>query len=407
MPPPNENAAQGPLSGVRVLDLTTLFMGPTATQILGDFGAEIIKVEPPEGDVVRAIGPHGERGMGPMFLNVNRNKRSLVLDLKARAGREALLRLAASADILIYNVRPAAMTRLGLAYEDLRQANPKIIYVGTFGFSRRGRYAPEAAVDDAIQAAVALPHAAVMNGSDVPRYAPINIVDRSVGIYAMGVVSAALYARERTGRGQAIDVPMFETMAQYVLSEHLYGHTFVPAEGEFGYPRIVNAYRRPYKTKDGYVCAVVYTDAQWKSFLALVGKSEQFESDPRLKDMTSRNEHVEALYKFVSDELQQRTTGEWRQALIPLGIPVFAMNTFDSLLEDPHLAEIGFFREVDHPSEGRVRIMACPTEWSETPPGIRRLAPRLGEHSREVLGEAGYSGAEINALIAAGVTREG
>jgi len=381
-------------------------MGPTATQILGDFGAEIIKVEPPEGDVVRAIGPHGERGMGPMFLNVNRNKRSLVLDLKARAGREALLRLAANTDILIYNVRPAAMTRLGLAYEDLRQANPKIIYVGTFGFSRRGRYAPEAAVDDAIQAAVALPHAAVMNGSDVPRYAPINIVDRSVGIYAMGVVSAALYARERTGRGQAIDVPMFETMAQYVLSEHLYGHTFVPAEGEFGYPRIVNPYRRPYKTKDGYVCAVVYTDAQWKSFLALVGKSEQFESDPRLKDMTSRNEHVEALYKFVSDELQQRTTGEWRQALIPLGIPVFAMNTFDSLLEDPHLAEIGFFREVDHPSEGRVRIMACPTEWGETPPGIRRLAPRLGEHSREVLGEAGYGAAEIDALIAAGVTRE-
>jgi crotonobetainyl-CoA:carnitine CoA-transferase CaiB-like acyl-CoA transferase len=341
-----------------------------------------------------------------MFLNVNRNKRSLVLDLKARAGREALLRLAASADILIYNVRPAAMARLGLAYQDLRQANPRIIYVGTFGFSRRGRYAPEAAVDDAIQAAVALPHAAVMNGSDVPRYAPINIVDRSVGIYAMGVVSAALYARERTGRGQAIDVPMFETMAQYVLSEHLYGHTFIPAEGGFGYPRIVNPYRRPYKTKDGYVCAVVYTDAQWKSFLALVGRSEQFESDPRLKDMNSRNEHVEALYKFVSDELRKRTTGEWRQALIPLGIPVFAVNTFDSLLEDPHLAEIGFFREVDHPGEGRVRIMACPTEWSETPPRIRRLAPRLGEHSREVLGEAGYSAAEIDALIAAGVTRE-
>jgi crotonobetainyl-CoA:carnitine CoA-transferase CaiB-like acyl-CoA transferase len=406
MPAPDENATQGPLFGVRVLDLTSIFMGPTATQILGDFGAEIIKVEPPEGDVVRAIGPHGERGMGPMFLNSNRNKRSLVLDLKAAAGREALLRLASSADILIYNVRPAAMARLGLAYEDLRLANPKIIYVGTFGFSRRGRYAPEAAVDDAIQAAVGLPHAAVMNGSDVPRYAPINIVDRSVGIYAMGVVCAALYARERTGMGQAIDVPMFETMTQYVLSEHLYGHTFIPAEGEFGYPRIVNAYRRPYKTKDGYVCAVVYTDAQWKSFLALVGKSELFAADPRLKDMTSRTQHVEALYKFVADELGQRTTAEWREALIPLGIPVFAMNTFDSLLEDPHLAEIGFFREVDHPSEGRVRIMACPTEWSVTPPGIRRLAPRLGEHSREVLGEAGYSTAEIDALIAAGVTRE-
>src|SRR6516164_2768226 len=310
MSPPTENAAQGPLSGVRVLDLTTLFMGPTATQILGDFGAEIIKVEPPEGDVVRAIGPHGERRMGPMFLNVNRNKRSIVLDLKTEPGHQALLRLVTQADILIYNVRPAAMARLGLAYEDLRQANPKIIYVGTFGFSPRGRYAPEAAVDDAIQAAVALPHAAMMNGSDVPRYAPVNIVDRSVGIYAMGVVCAALYARERTGLGQAIDVPMFETMAHYVLSEHLYGHTFIPAEGEFGYPRVVNAHRRPYKTKDGYICAVVYTDAQWKSFLSLIGKGELFATDPRFQDMMSRNLHVEALYEFVSEELERRTTAE-------------------------------------------------------------------------------------------------
>jgi crotonobetainyl-CoA:carnitine CoA-transferase CaiB-like acyl-CoA transferase len=402
----NEQVAQGPLFGVRVLDLTTLFMGPTATQILGDFGAEVIKVEPPEGDVVRAIGPHGERRMGPMFLNVNRNKRSIALDLKTELGRQALLRLAAQADVLIYNVRPAAMARLRLGYEDLRRVNPKIIYVGTFGFSPRGRYAPEAAVDDAIQAAVALPHAAMMNGSDVPRYAPVNIVDRSVGIYAMGVVCAALYARERTGLGQAIDVPMFETMAHYVLSEHLYGHTFIPEEDDFGYPRIVNAYRRPYKTKDGYICAVVYTDAQWRSFLLLVGKGDLFASDPRFQDMTSRNQHVEALYKFVSDELEQRTTADWRQALIPLGIPVFAMNTFESLLQDPHLAEIGFFQEVDHPSEGRVRMMACPTEWSATPPGIRRHAPRLGEHSREILNEAGYTHTEIDAMIATGVTRE-
>lgn len=404
--PSNEHVTQGPLFGVRVLDLTSLFMGPTATQILGDFGAEVIKVEPSEGDVVRAIGPHGERRMGPMFLNVNRNKRSVVLDLKTELGHQALLRLAAQADILIYNVRPAAMARLRLGYEDLRQVNPTIIYVGTFGFSPRGRYAPEAAVDDAIQAAVALPHAAMMNGSDVPRYAPVNIVDRSVGIYAMGVVCAALYARERTGLGQAIDVPMFETMAHYVLSEHLYGHTFIPAEDNFGYPRIVNAYRRPYKTKDGYICAVVYTDAQWRSFLRLVGKGDLFASDPRFQDMTSRNQHVEALYKFVSEELEQRTTTEWREALIPLGIPVFAMNTFESLLQDPHLAEIGFFQEVDHPSEGRVRMMACPTEWSATPPGIRRHAPRLGEHSREILAEAGYTNTEIDAMIAAGVTRE-
>src|SRR5260370_3068061 len=188
-----------------------------------------MKMEAAGGDGVRAIGPHGERGMGAMFLNVNRNKRSLVLDLKAKSGREALLRLAKRADILIYNVRPAAMARLGLSYDDVRRVNPKIIYVGTFGFSRRGRYAPDAAVDDAIQAAVALPHAAVMNGSDVPRYAPVNIVDRSVGIYAMGVVCAALYARERTGLGQAIDVPSFKTMTQSVFSDTLYAHSFLPS----------------------------------------------------------------------------------------------------------------------------------------------------------------------------------
>lgn len=398
--------AHGALAEVKVLDLTAIFMGPSATQMLGDFGADVIKVESPEGDVVRGVGPNGDRGMGPLFMNANRNKRSIVLDLKSKEGKEALLKLVEQTDVLIYNVRPAAMARLGLGYEALSKINPRLIYVGTFGYSQRGRYAPEPAFDDAIQAAVALPQAAVMNGSDVPRYTPVTIVDRSVGLYAMGVVCAALYARERTGMGQSVDVPMFETMANYVLSDHLYGHTYVPAKAGFGYPRVLNAHRRPYQTKDGYVCVVVYTDIQWRNFLGLVGKGEVYDTDPRFANIVVRTQNIEALYKMVSGELEKRTTAEWRECLTPLGVPVFPMNTFDSLLKDPHLADIGFFQEVDHPTEGRIRTMACPSEWSATPPSIRRHVPRLGEHSREILREAGYSDLAIDALIERGVSRE-
>lgn len=398
--------AHGALAEVKVLDLTAIFMGPSATQMLGDFGADVIKVESPEGDVVRGVGPNGDRGMGPLFMNVNRNKRSIVLDLKSKEGKEALLKLVEQTDVLIYNVRPAAMARLGLGYEALSKINPRLIYVGTFGYSQRGRYAPEPAFDDAIQAAVALPQAAVMNGSDVPRYTPVTIVDRSVGLYAMGVVCAALYARERTGMGQSVDVPMFETMANYVLSDHLYGYTYVPAKAGFGYPRVLNAHRRPYQTKDSYVCVVVYTDIQWRNFLGLVGKGEVYDTDPRFANIVVRTQNIEALYKMLSGELEKRTTAEWRECLTPLGVPVFPMNTFDSLLKDPHLADIGFFQEVDHPTEGRIRTMACPSEWSATPPSIRRHVPRLGEHSREILREAGYSDLAIDALIERGVSRE-
>lgn len=396
--------ATGPLAGIRVLDLTSVFMGPSATQLLGDFGADVIKVESPEGDMVRGIGPRGDRGMGPLFLHLNRNKRSIVLDLKALEGKKALLALAKTVDVLIYNVRPAAMKRLGLGYEDIKAINPQIIYVGTFGYSQRGPYAAEPAFDDSIQAAVALPMAMLMNGSDAPRYVPVTIADRSVGLYAVAVVCAALFARTRGDAGQAVEVPMFEVMTQYVLSDHLYGHTFVPAEAGFGYPRVVNPNRRPYKTRDGYVCAVVYTDQQWKNFLGLIGKPDLYDMDPRFKTIVSRTRHIEALYKLVSDSLEERTSDEWKALLTPLDIPVFPVHTFETLLEDPHLKEIGFFQEVDHPSEGRVRMMASPTEWTETPPSIRRHVPRLGEHSREILSEAGYADEEIRRLLDLKVT---
>ena len=349
----NDSSQGGPLAGLRIIDITEVVMGPAATQMLADLGADVIKVEPPGGDMLRATGPGGRAGAGPLFLNLNRNKRSIVLDLKRPAGKEALLKLAQTADALVYNVRPQAMKRLGLDYEAVRQVNPRIVYVGTFGFSQRGRYAALRAFDDLIQAAVAIPEASVRAGSDVPRYAPLNLSDRATGLYAFGVICAALLARERTGRGQAVDVPMFETTAQMMLGDHLYGHTFVPPRGGFGYPRLLNPQRRPYATQDGLVCLVVYTDEQWKAFMRAVGEAEWFESDPRFADGESRTQHVEALYEILADKLKAKTTQEWRELLEPLGIPVLPAHTFESLLDDPHLQDIGFFQQFEHPHRGR------------------------------------------------------
>lgn len=406
MPSSAEPGARGPLSGVRVIDITTIFMGPSATQMLGDLGADVIKVEAPGGDVVRGIGAQGQQRMGPLFLGMNRNKRSIALDLKTEEGRAALLDLARDADVLTYNVRPQAMQRLGLGYETLAALNPRLLYVGMFGFSQRGRYAASAAFDDLIQAACALPQAMALGTGDIPRYLPITIADRSVGLYAFGVISAALYGRERTGRGQRIDVPMFETMVPYVLGDHLYGQTFVPAQGGFGYPRLLAPERRPYATRDGHVCCLIYTDAQWRAFLGAIGQGALYDTDPRFADLATRTRHIDALYTMVSEALAERTTAECQALLAGTDIPVFPMHTFETLLDDPHLQDIGFFGEMDHPHVGRIRQMAVPSEWSGTPPAEPTPPPRVGEHSREVLREAGYDEARIDALIRSGAVRE-
>lgn len=402
----NKPGERGPLTGVRVVDITTVFMGPSATQMLGDLGADVVKIEAPGGDVVRGIGPQGHERMGPLFLGMNRNKRSIALDLKTAEGREVLLELVKDADVLTYNVRPQAMARLGLDYDTLAAINPRLLYVGMFGFSQRGRYAASAAFDDLIQAACALPQAVAMGSGDIPRYMPITIADRSVGLYAFGVISAALYGRERTGKGQRIDVPMFETMVPYVLGDHLYGQTFVPAQGDFGYPRLLSPERRPYKTLDGHVCCLIYTDVQWRAFLKAIGQPELFDADPRFTNISARTKHIDALYGMVSDEIASRSTAQMQALLQGTDIPVFPMHTFETLLKDPHLDDIGFFSEVEHPHVGTIRQMAVPSEWSGTPPGEATPAPRVGQHSREVLREAGYDEARIATLIASGAVFE-
>lgn len=403
---PSEPPRAGPLSGVRVIDMTAVFMGPSATQMLADLGADVIKVEAPGGDVIRGIGPQGAQGLGPLFLGLNRNKRSVVLDVKHPEGKQALLDLLADADVLTYNVRPPAMRRLGLDFETLAALYPQLIYVGMFGFSERGRYAGNAAFDDLIQAACALPQAVALGSGDVPRYVPFTLADRLVGQHAFGVICAALYAREKTGVGQRVDVPMFETLLPQVLGDHLYGQTFVPAQGGFGYPRLLSPERRPYATRDGHVCCLIYTDQQWRQFLNAIGQPEAFDTDPRLANIGTRTRHITELYQWVSDEIAQRSTAELQALLSDTDIPVFPMHTFESVLGDPHLQDIGFFNELEHPQVGTVRNTAVPSEWSGTPPGPATPAPRAGEHSRSVLREAGFDDTRINALLASGALRE-
>lgn len=403
---PTTQTRAGPLAGVRVIDVTTVFMGPAATQMLGDLGADVIKVEAPGGDVVRGIGPQGEQQLGPLFLGLNRNKRSIALDLKHPDGRAALLDLARGADVLTYNVRPQAMARLGLDYDSLAAVNSRLIVVGMFGFSQRGRYAASAAFDDLIQAASAYPDALARATGGAPRYLPVTLADRTVGLYAFGVIGAALYARERSGRGQRVDVPMFETMVPQLLGDHLYGHTFVPPQGDFGYPRLLSPERRPYATRDGHVCCLIYTDAQWRAFLRAIGQPQLYDSDPRFASIASRTRHITALYGLVADEIAQRSTAEMQALLADADIPVFPMHTLASLMDDGHLADIGFFNEVDHPHVGRIRQLAVPSEWSATPPPEPTPAPRVGEHSRAVLREIGYDDARIDALLASGALFE-
>jgi crotonobetainyl-CoA:carnitine CoA-transferase CaiB-like acyl-CoA transferase len=387
----------GPLTGVRVLDLTTVVMGPYSTQILADFGADVIKVEPPEGDVMRQAWPFRNPGMGSIYLNTNRNKRSVVLDLKKPAALDACLRIAKSADVLVYNIRPQAMARLKLSYEEVSAVNKKIIYVGCFGYSQRGPYAAKAAYDDMIQGAAGIPWLLHKQGASEPRYAPMIVADRSVGQQVASAVSAALYYREKSGKGQRVDVPMYEHLLQIVLGDHLGGYTFEPQHGEVGYHRILAPDRRPYQTKDGYVCALIYNDKQWKSFFGIIGRPEMLQSEKyRTQEARSRN-YGEA-YAFVAQEMRKRTTAEWVESLERGDIPVQRMNSLDDIVADPHLAAIGYLEAREHPSEGRIRTLAVPSEWSESAPEYRRHAPRLGEHTREVLREAGLSEAEIDRL---------
>jgi len=394
-------ASAGPLAGIRIVDMTTVLMGPYATQIMADYGADVIKVEPPEGDIMRHGGPMRSPRMGPMYLQANRNKRGVVLDIKTAGGREVLLRLIKRADVFICNVRPAALRRVGLGAEKFRAANPRLIHVSLIGYGEGGPYSGRPAYDDLIQGLAAIPATFQRVSGAEPRYAPLTMADHIVGLNAVHVVLAALFERARSGKGQAIELPMFETLAQFVLSDHFGGRAFEPAIGPPGYNRLLARDRRPYRTSDGYICILVYTDRQWESFFRIIGKAELFRADPRFKDAAARSRHFAEAYTLLAEVLATRTTAEWLATLQDGDIPAVPMHDLDGLIDDPHLAATGFFHVMDHPTEGRIRLVGIPSRWSRSRPAITRHPPGLGEHTAQVLREVGYREAAIARLAAA------
>jgi len=391
------------LNGIRVLDLTAYLLGPFATQILGDMGADIIKVESHEGDIVRGIGPTRSPGMGGIFQQNNRNKRSVVLDLKQPAGRDALLRLAATADVFVYNVRPAAMARLGLSYEALAAVNPGIVYVGAVGFGQDGPYAARPALDDLMQGMSGIAGLYARASGGEPRYIPMAMADRYTGTVLVNAVLGALVHKLRTGQGQSLEVPMFESLVQGVLGDHLMGHSFDPPLGPPGYPRHLSPDRRPFRTLDGWLCAFLISDGQWRAVLERLGQPELLQ-DPRFATLQARTEHSREVYAWLDATFRTRTTGQWLALLGEADVPAGPLHTLESLLDDPHLNAVGFFQRLEHSTEGTLVTLRPPSRWSHTPPEVRRAPPRLGEHSSELLAEAGYSGAEIAELVASGVT---
>ena len=399
---------QAPLQGLRVLDLTSMIAGPHAAQILADYGADVIKIEPPEGDLMRkGVGAARSADMGPLYLQLNRNKRSVVLDVKQPAARKALLQLCERADVFITNTRPAAMRRLKLAYDDVRKVNPRLVYVSLMGYGDTGPYAGKPAYDDLIQGICALPSIVAQTGGEGPRYVPLTVVDRIVGINAAHVILAAVLGRDRTGEGQSVELPMFETMAQFVLGDHLGGRSFDPPIGEAGNPRLISETRRPYATRDGHVCALVYTNKQWKAFFAGLGRLDQYAANSHLHDFASRRRHVNEVNGIIADILRTLTTAEALALFERCDIPCAPMNDLDALIDDPHLAAVEFFQTRPHPTEGRIRYNGIPSRWNGAALKITRHAPRLGEHSLAVLKEAGISTEEIAALLASGATIDG
>ena len=391
----------GPLAGIRVIDLTQVVLGPIGTQILGDAGADVIKIEPPSGDMTRYVGPRRSDDMAAYFTNLNRNKRSVVLDLKQPAARSALIRLVEGADVFVHNMRLSAAARLDLDYDSLRRVNPRIIHACATGFRPGSSKEEDPAYDDIIQGMGGLAH---LNGvgaqADGPRYVPSVLADKLTGHVLASSIAMALFSRERTGQGQAVHVPMMDTLVSFLLPEHMWGHTINAPELGIGYPRMLTPDRRPFATKDGHLCVMVATHAQWSRLYALFGRPE-LANDPRFATATERAKNIEAAYAIVAEGMRQRTDAEWMLLLKQADLPHGPANSLEDLTRDAYLNEIGFFRKMDHPTEGPMTMLGIPVTYYGTPATIRRLAPRLGEHTREVLAEAGLDEAEIAAATAA------
>lgn len=388
----------GCLQGIQILDLSSVVVGPLCTQILADHGADIIKVESHAGDIGRRLAGRGRSDdMSAKFLHLNRNKRSIVLDLKRAEGRDALLKLAAKADVLLWNVRPKSMARLGLTYEDVKKVNPSIIYCGLFGFGQNGRYRDRPAYDSIIQGAsgVAALHE---RASGTPRYVPYVLADRTVGLIAVQLILVALIHRMRTGEGQSIEIPMFENMVTQVLSEHMYLSTFEPPLGGPGDPRVLDPGNQPLPTRDGYICISANTDAQAFALFKAIGRPH-LRADPRFSSVSARFRNVTEYFEIRKRGLSEKTSAEWLEIFDRNDVPAAPYHTLESLMEDPHLSDAGFFQKMEHPTEGEIWSLAPASTMSA---GMREGwtgAPKPGQHTRELLASAGLAPADIDALV--------
>ncbi|MEZ5406568.1 MAG: CoA transferase [Acidimicrobiales bacterium] len=390
----------GPLAGVRIADLTTVVMGPLATRNLADLGADVIKVEPPEGDFMRYFDPKHSPDMSAFSMEVNRNKRSVRLDLKTDAGRQAMLDLVATCDVFVSNLRPRALAKLRLADADLRAVRPDLVYCQAVGFGSDGPYAPKAAYDDVIQAASGMAATAALLGRD-PAYAPSVVADKVAALYITQAVLAALYRRAATGQGDHVEVPMAESLAAFTLVEHLQGHAYQPPEGPIGYRRLLTEHRRPRRSADGWVCVLPYNDQNWRDFFTLAGRPE-LAADERFASVNARVDHVDALYSLLDEIVATRTTAAWMELCDAHSIPAAPVVDLEHLADDPHFAAVGFFTHHTHPTEGPYRTTKDPLRFASGTPGLYRHAPRLGQHTAEVLAEIGYDQARTNVVFDGG-----
>jgi crotonobetainyl-CoA:carnitine CoA-transferase CaiB-like acyl-CoA transferase len=394
----------GTLDGIRIVDLTTVILGPWATQMLGDMGADIIKIETPGGDTTRQLGPRKHDGMASLYLATNRNKRSVVLDLTTEEGREALFRIVGTADVFLHNMRPKVARKLGLDYARFAEAYPDLIFCATYGFRREGPMADKPAYDDVIQAACGVADLQTVT-SDQPRYVPTIIADKTTAFNVVAAILSALVGRERGHGGQSIEVPMFETLVDFIMVEHLYGACFEPPIDQMGYQRLLNTERKPYATKDGYLSVLPYTDANWRDLFRIAGRDELIE-DERFKSLSARVANSQAVYGILAEIVATKTSAEWQHLLDEANIPVMVVNTKEMLLENEQLAASGFWHTFEHPTEGTIRMTDPPIRFSKTPSTIRTLPPLLGEQSAEILAEAGYSESEIEQLMTTKVSQQ-
>jgi crotonobetainyl-CoA:carnitine CoA-transferase CaiB-like acyl-CoA transferase len=395
--------SKGPLTGYRVIDMTTVVAGPYAMQIIADLGADVIKVEGREGDLMRGAGPTRHHAdMAPIYLNLNRNKRAVALDLGHESAKRALRALIAGADAFVTNVRPQGMARLGFDEPAVRALRADIVYVHIVGFGSQGAYAGRQAYDDLVQAASGIADLIPKTErGGPPRFVPSLMADKATGLHAVYGLLAALLHRERTGEGQFVEVPMLEAVTSFNLVEHLYGHVHVPPSGQWGYTRMLTPNRRPFQTADAFIAIMPYTDKHWPLFFEVAGRAELWDRW-RNADIKDRTAHVDELYATIGQVTRSRTTAEWMELLDAHNIPCMRVNRLEDLPDDPHLQQVGFFEQLEHPDEGSYTTLRHPVRFSRNQTPLRHHPPRLGADGRAVLAEIGVSDTEFDRMVEEG-----